>query len=318
MTLLVALRAEDGLVLAADSRGTFGDPRGVTAQNDSQQKARVLTRHVAVLQAGAGELGTNILARTQAALAGSISVIQQAGFGIPGMAPPAPTIQNIPPTTPVPSDGVTPVLTVLRDVTRASYQEWFPSVPAVPSPVAAQTGQSPVRPGLEFIVAGYEVDGESVSDPLIYSMQSALDFAPARHDYGFAVAGVPTYALYLLNRLYQPGRSLDALTSLAVYVITETASQDGKVGGPVSVVQVDADQGCRVLDAHSVAQISAANVTRSDALRDSFYESGEMIRDADTEPRDSGPDDLVGAPEGNDADHLSDQPPRRNRADNGS
>lgn len=52
MTLLVALKGQDGLVLAADSRGTFGDPRGVTAQNDTQQKAHVLSRHFAVLTAG--------------------------------------------------------------------------------------------------------------------------------------------------------------------------------------------------------------------------------------------------------------------------
>jgi hypothetical protein len=46
MTLLVALKGTDGLALAADSRGTFGDPRGVTAQNDSQQKAHILAPHV--------------------------------------------------------------------------------------------------------------------------------------------------------------------------------------------------------------------------------------------------------------------------------
>ena len=40
MTLLVALRGKDGIVAAADSRGTFGDPRGVTAQNDSQRGLR--------------------------------------------------------------------------------------------------------------------------------------------------------------------------------------------------------------------------------------------------------------------------------------
>ena len=61
MTLLVALKGQDGLVLAADSRGTFGDPRGVTAQNDSQQKAHILSKHVAALQAGASEVGALII-----------------------------------------------------------------------------------------------------------------------------------------------------------------------------------------------------------------------------------------------------------------
>lgn len=36
MTLLIALKGKDGLVMASDNRGTFGDPRGVTAQNDAQ------------------------------------------------------------------------------------------------------------------------------------------------------------------------------------------------------------------------------------------------------------------------------------------
>ncbi len=57
MTLLVALKGSDGLALAADSRGTFGDPRGITAQNDTMEKAFIVSPHVAVLLAGAGELG---------------------------------------------------------------------------------------------------------------------------------------------------------------------------------------------------------------------------------------------------------------------
>ena len=58
MSLLVVLKGKDGLVLAADSRGTFGDPRGITAQNDNQKKAHILSPHVAVLAAGSAELGT--------------------------------------------------------------------------------------------------------------------------------------------------------------------------------------------------------------------------------------------------------------------
>jgi hypothetical protein len=38
MTLALAIMATDGIVVAADSRGTVGDPRGLTAVNDTQQK----------------------------------------------------------------------------------------------------------------------------------------------------------------------------------------------------------------------------------------------------------------------------------------
>lgn len=61
VTLLIALKGKDGLVLADDSRGTFGDPRGVTAQNDSQQKADILAPHVAVLIARSCEVGMMVI-----------------------------------------------------------------------------------------------------------------------------------------------------------------------------------------------------------------------------------------------------------------
>lgn len=41
VSLLAALKVPDGLVLATSSRGTFGDPSDVTAQNDSRGRARL-------------------------------------------------------------------------------------------------------------------------------------------------------------------------------------------------------------------------------------------------------------------------------------
>src|SRR5712671_6105667 len=104
MTLLVALKGRDGLVLAADSRGTFGDPRGITAQNDSQQKAHILSKRAAVLQAGAGEVGALIVQHAREKIA----------------------TDRI--------DGVTPVLNALRDTARANYNDWFPTVPPILPP----------------------------------------------------------------------------------------------------------------------------------------------------------------------------------------
>jgi 20S proteasome alpha/beta subunit len=280
VTLLVALKADNGLVLAADSRGTFGDPRGVTAQNDSQEKARVLAPHVAVLMAGAGELGTHVVKRATDMLTGKLMAAQQVAVGPAGAT--MVTVLQAPPdgaVIAIPQDGITPVMGTLREASRASYGEWFPSVQAVPAPGPAQAGQIPTRPDLQFIVAGYEMGPDGVGDAQIYSLQSGFDFAPSLHDYGFAVAGVPTYALYLLNRLCQVSRSVEDLTALAAYVITETASQDGKVGGPVSVIQVTPAEGCTVLDAAQVQAIIDENEKRSAALRDSFYEHGDSDAD---------------------------------------
>ena len=246
MTLLVALRGTDGLALAADSRGTFGDPRGVTAQNDSQQKAHILAPHVGALQAGSGEVGSLLVEQVTQHLHDSHL------------------------------DGVTNVLTVLRDTARARYNEWFPSVPPIPAPQAALSGAAPTRPDLAFLVAGYELaEGGGGVEPKIYQLTSGTDFSPMLHDYGFAVAGVAQYALYLLNRLYEPDRSVQELTALAVYVITETASQDGKVGGPVKVINVAPDTGCTALDDDRVRRIAEGNDARSRSLRDSFYERAQ-------------------------------------------
>ncbi len=246
MTLLVALKGVDGLVLAADSRGTFGDPRGITAQNDTMIKAHVVAQHTGVLIAGSSEVGALLIKEFSEGVAKEIV------------------------------DHPSVVVEALRSHTRQRYTEWFPSLPPVASVAAIQTGQ-PMRPDLTYLIGGVDTtDGEV----LIYQLTSTNDFAPMLHNYGFAVAGVPQYALYLLNRMYQPDRSIDELVSLAVYVITETASQDGKVGGPVSVITVTKDDGCSELDAQSVARVVDENETRSQNLRQSFYHPAEE-RDGD-------------------------------------
>jgi 20S proteasome alpha/beta subunit len=127
------------------------------------------------------------------------------------------------------------------------------------------------RPDLAFILGGFDADGT----PRIFSLISNFDFNPMLHEYGFAVQGVAQYALYLLNRLYEADRSLDELAALAVYAITETASQDGKVGGPVNVITITPtappDGGCKILPRGRVQAIETENATRSQALRASFY-----------------------------------------------
>jgi 20S proteasome alpha/beta subunit len=242
MTLLIALKGSDGMALAADSRGTFGDPRGVTAQNDSICKAFILTSHVAGIQAGSSELGATVLKLVQDALA------KQAGI-----------------------DDIESVVDVLHKTARASYDGWFPTLPQTVI-LNPQTGAPIGRPDLVFIVGGYGKDQSgNFTRPIIYQLASALNFAPMIHDYGFAVAGVATYALYLLNRLYEADRKAQELVPLAVYAISETASQDGKVGGPIRVVIVS-PAGSKELNNVEVDNIVKRNLTKTTALRNSFYE----------------------------------------------
>jgi 20S proteasome alpha/beta subunit len=52
--------------------------------------------------------------------------------------------------------------------------------------------------------------------------------------------GVPQYAIYLSHRYYAPTITADRATALAEYLISETASPDPKVGGPIRIAKVTA------------------------------------------------------------------------------
>ena len=239
MTLLVALKGKDGLVLAADSRGTFGDPRGVTAQNDTMQKAHILSEHVAVLAAGSGEVGALIIDISK-------KEIKQ---------------NNI--------DSATSVMEKFRDIVRKQYNEWFPTVPPIQSAALMQSGQVAVRPGLEFLIGGYEKDNTS----RLYGLSSMTDFSPMLHDYGFAIKGIAQYALYLLNRLYSKDMTLRSAIELAAYCISETATQDGKVGGAVQIAEITTKNGFKAYTKEEVEGITEENKKQSQSLQGLFFKN---------------------------------------------
>jgi 20S proteasome alpha/beta subunit len=234
MTLLVALRGVDGIVVASDSRGTFGDPRGVTAQNDAQKKLYRASKHAAILTAGSGELGATVMAE-------ALTLIQE-------------------------NDSVNVVLEKTRNLVREKYSQWFPQFALQPNPQG-----HPVRPDLGLLIAGYDIQPDGPQVQKIFQLQSGLDFAPMLHNYGFALLGVAQYALYLLNRLYQNDSSVDKLKPLAGYAITETASQDGKVGGPVQMATIMPPDGCKELSQAEIDAIVTSNAQKNTTLKDSFF-----------------------------------------------
>lgn len=236
---MVCLKGKDGMVLASDSRGTFGDPRATTAQNDNMKKVYAVSKYVGVLLAGSGELGSMI-----------INEIQQK------------IEQNK-------KEGVTPVMELIREILIKRYDEWFGGFQIIP----VQGSVAPVRPTLVVIIGGYDCDsGGKPAVQRIYSLNCHNNFAPFLHDYGFALEGVPQYALYLLNRLYSLDSSVKNLLPLAAYVITETASQDGKVGGPVQMSMILTDTGCVSLSSEEINKILESNIDRSKNLKVSFFE----------------------------------------------
>lgn len=246
MTLVLTLQGRDGIVLAADSRGTFGDPREVTAQNDTQRKAFVLSRYAAAVISGAGELGTSLM---QDALV---------------------DIEN------AKVDGATAVMQRVRQLLINRYADYFPGFLIQP----VQGATTPIRPDLGVLIAGYDLTrNKRPSEIKLYSLQSFANFAPFLHDYGFALNGILQYALYLLNRLYDAQESIRDLSALAVYTITETASQDGKVGGPVQLITITEANGCQVVDEETVIEIIEQNELRSQGLKDLFFGLTERYKE---------------------------------------
>lgn len=234
MTLTVTLQGRDGIVCASDSRGTFGDARAVTAQNDTIKKV-YLVGNIAILSAG-GQQG-NMITEEVNTLVKSESI-----------------------------QGATKVMEKVREVARKKFNEWFPTFPLFPIP-----GQSSafMRPSLQLTIAGYDHENEK-DVPRLYSMVSNYDFSPNLHDFGFALGGVVQYALYLLNRLYSVDMSVEGLKNLAAYVVTETATQDGKVGGPVQISVILPKGGAYVLTKDQIDNIVNENRKRSEGLKDLF------------------------------------------------
>lgn len=233
MTLTVCLSGTDGLVLASDSRGTFGDPRGITAQNDTIKKL-YFVQDVGILLSGSQE--ANLIIEEVGKLSASKSL-----------------------------KGATLVMQEVRKVAMERFDEWYKGFPLFPVP-----GQNPafVRNTLQLTVAGYDIS-EKDALPRMYSMVSNYNFTPNLHDFGFALGGIAQYALYLLNRLYVAGMETTSLAYLAAYVITETASQDGKVGGPVQMGIVT-PKGSRILSVDEIGKILAENERKNRDLRGFF------------------------------------------------
>ena len=224
MTLVVCLEGKDGLVLAADSRGTIGDPRGLTAISDSHTKLFQLSKFTGIVSFGTAEIAAQ-----------SITAIKD-NLG---------------------SDDIyfSSVFDKARETIRTKYTEWFRNLPLERRPV------------LGFIIAGLEEDKKAK----MYYLQNRFDFAPQLCTTGIALGGIPQYATYLVHRLYDPKMSIKNLITLAAYVISETATQDPKVGGPVRIAQISSDEGYHQLDQSQVKGVVERNEKLNKQLRNFFF-----------------------------------------------
>lgn len=239
MSLAITIQTNEGIAVASDSRGTFGDPRGVTGANDTIQKVYGLTKYTAIAVAGANEIGATLLDSLH-------PIIKQ---------------RNL--------EGIDDILQATRELFGSKYNEWFPNLPAMPSPQAPHLQ----RPGLVVILAGYRmINGEPIQ-PMLYNLISQLSFVPSLSNYGFSIIGVPQYAIYLLNRLYSKDMTLRSALELAAYCISETATQDGKVGGAIQIAEITKTDGFKAYTKEEVMGITEENKKQSQSLQGLFFKN---------------------------------------------
>jgi hypothetical protein len=240
MTLILALEGRDGLVLGADSRGTIGDPRGLTAINDVQKKLFRLSDYCGITVSGSAELAARM-----------IDLLQRR-IGEQGLV------------------DADPIMDQVVNVAKQEYNNWFGGPRPWFSPGQPVHDQRPVT---IFILAGYNrpTDQQPDFQPRIYLLNSQLDFAPQLCTTGIMLAGVPQYAIYLSHRYYNREMTVANLTGLAAYLIAETATQDPKVGGPIRLATVKPNDPYRELGEDEVSKIVARNEKQNLRLRKFFF-----------------------------------------------
>lgn len=241
MSLTVAIEAADGIVLGADSRATYGDPRGLTAVNDTVQKIYQLNPRTAIALAGEAGTGASLIQHITAALA------------------------------PQPGANVDVVAESIRSVGNQYFAQWFgpPQFLMGPGgPVATP------RPNIWFLLIGYDASNQ----PKIIMLGSTppLNFSPNLSTTGFAASGVVPLAVYLLNKLYRRGLSIEVAKDLATYCIAETASQDGKVGGPIKLAVARPNANIEIVDEAGMREVIARVDRHRESLRSSFLNSSPV------------------------------------------
>jgi len=225
MTLVVAMKAQDGIILAADSRGTVGDPRGLTAITDDQEKIFSLGS-CGIAFAGASEVGAALLDEWKKKKLDGPKDVEEA-------------------------------VTTLVPESADCFARWYRDIPAEK------------RPGVVMTLAGFRDTGKG-SEAMIYLMTSNTNFAPSLFGNNPCLSGVPQYAVYLRNRYYDPSISLTQARHLAEYLISETASQDPKVGGPIRMAEITPKTGYNELTPEEVAEVQKANQKLNADMRQFF------------------------------------------------
>jgi 20S proteasome alpha/beta subunit len=230
MTLIVGMKADNAIILAADSRGMMGDPRGLTAINDNQIKLYSLGRCGFGL-AGASELGASLL-----------DEYRKKGF-----------------------DKLTSIDEIASKISQESsdlFNKWLGDIPREK------------RPAVVLTLAGFRKVDSTKPESMIFMLDSSQNFAPMLMGKYPTLTGIPQYAIYLANRYYDPSISTERAKALAEYLISETASQETKVGGRIRMAIISPKDGYNELTEEDVKAISDENAALNKSLREFFLKGG--------------------------------------------
>ncbi len=105
--------------------------------------------------------------------------------------------------------------------------------------------QSGSKPPVGFIFAGLDRDAWGIySQPRICSIYEWEGFQPLISTTGWDASGIVWIAEYLISRFYAPSMTVGQLCELASLAISETASEDSRVGGEPLIAMITAS-GCR-------------------------------------------------------------------------
>ncbi len=201
MTLALALRGCNGLVLGTDSRVTSveiqanGQPQQVT--RDTSEKFLQVNRDIGVLTYGLAEPGYSGISR----------LVEQAKRHR------YPSYKEIE--------------TAAQAIFQAEFTTW---TQAQQQPQVAATGI------VGFILAGY--DSVLTNQFRVTSFQSTGGFQPQEVILPTFLAAQYHVAQYLSQKLYKPEMTVDQVTQLAVFLMLETMSAEVTVGGPIQLATV--------------------------------------------------------------------------------
>ena len=198
MTLVIALKGIDGMVLASDSRTVHTD----LTYHDNANKIFSINKYVAI------------------ALAGEIDYI-------------LPTVQKFQQDNKKDSVGATEIAEKLTQALVNQINDW--SKYAL-NPVMKQIMEQQ-NPVFGVVIAGYDKVGEEFNKQRIYAYNFGL-LAPQEVQESFYPEGYKNIAKQLLPSLCASPKDMTELVKIAKLVIKKTADTYIGVGGTINIIQI--------------------------------------------------------------------------------